>query len=94
MTSNQAAAEAVLDEVGACAPRLAAMCAAAFDYVRAGSFGPKPSSCCRPMETRTRVIAGGQSLVPMMTLGWRAPTVLVDIGGAAERTIESRRRRL
>ena len=36
------------------------------------------------------MIAGGQSLVPMMMLRMAAPTALVDVGGAAERTIEVR----
>ena len=34
------------------------------------------------------VIAGGQSLVPMMMLHYAAPSALVDIGGVDERTIE------
>jgi CO/xanthine dehydrogenase FAD-binding subunit len=36
------------------------------------------------------VLAGGQSLVPMMMLGLAAPTLLVDVDGAADRTIEVR----
>ncbi len=34
------------------------------------------------------VIAGGQSLVPMMMLHFAAPSALIDIGGVDERTIE------
>lgn len=36
------------------------------------------------------VLAGGQSLVPMMMLGLAAPTLLVDVGGAGERKIDVR----
>ena len=34
------------------------------------------------------MIAGGQSLVPMMMLHFAAPSALIDIGGVDERTIE------
>jgi carbon-monoxide dehydrogenase medium subunit len=36
------------------------------------------------------VISGGQSLVPMMMLRLAAPSLLVDVAGAGERTIEVR----
>lgn len=60
---------------------------APFDYVRASSW---EDAVARLVEAgdEARVIAGGQSLVPMMMLRVAAPSLLVDVGGAAERTIE------
>jgi carbon-monoxide dehydrogenase medium subunit len=63
------------------------MYAAPFEYVRASSWSEAVAQLAAAGED-ARVIAGGQSLVPMMMLRIAEPTVLVDIGGAAERTIE------
>jgi CO/xanthine dehydrogenase FAD-binding subunit len=63
------------------------MYAAPFDYVRATSWSEAVAQLAEAGED-ARVIAGGQSLVPMMMLRIAEPSVLVDIGGAAERTIE------
>jgi carbon-monoxide dehydrogenase medium subunit len=65
------------------------MYAAAFEYVRAGSWQDAVERLVEGGEDG-RVIAGGQSLVPMMLLRLAEPTVLVDVGGAGERTIERR----
>jgi CO/xanthine dehydrogenase FAD-binding subunit len=63
--------------------------ATAFDYVRAHSWTEAVERLVEGGED-ARVIAGGQSLVPMMTLRLADPSVLVDIGGATERSIERR----
>ncbi len=63
------------------------MYAAPFDYVRATSWSEAVAQLAAAGED-ARVIAGGQSLVPMMMLRIAEPAVLVDVGGAAERTIE------
>lgn len=63
------------------------MYAAPFDYVRASSWTDAIQQLAVGGED-ARVIAGGQSLVPMMMLRIAEPTLLVDVGGAAERTIE------
>jgi CO/xanthine dehydrogenase FAD-binding subunit len=65
------------------------MYATAFDYVRASSWSEAVDRLERLGED-AHVIAGGQSLVPMMMLRMAAPTALVDVGGAAERTIDAR----
>ena len=63
------------------------MYAAAFDYVRASSWAEAVEQL-QQLGDEAHVIAGGQSLVPMMMLHYAAPSALVDIGGVDERTIE------
>jgi CO/xanthine dehydrogenase FAD-binding subunit len=63
------------------------MYAAAFDYLRATSWGDAVKRL-QELGDEAHVIAGGQSLVPMMMLRVAAPSALVDIGGADQRTIE------
>jgi CO/xanthine dehydrogenase FAD-binding subunit len=65
------------------------MYASAFDYVRASSWSEAVSRLAE-LGDDAHVIAGGQSLVPMMMLRFAAPSTLIDIGGADERTIELR----
>jgi CO/xanthine dehydrogenase FAD-binding subunit len=65
------------------------MYAAAFDYVRAGSWEEAVSALAEAGED-ARVIAGGQSLVPMMLLGIAQPSALIDIGPVESPRIESR----
>lgn len=65
------------------------MYSAPFEYLRANSWADAVAELERGDEDG-HVLAGGQSLVPMMMLGLAAPTLLVDVGGAAERTIELR----
>lgn len=54
----------------------------AFEYRRATSIG----EACRLLggQTEARVIAGGQSLVPMMNLRLVSPELLIDINGLTE----------
>jgi CO/xanthine dehydrogenase FAD-binding subunit len=63
------------------------MYAAPFEYVPAASWSEAVQALAEGGED-ARVIAGGQSLVPMMTMRMAEPAVLVDVLGAAERTIE------
>ena len=63
------------------------MYAAAFDYLRAKSW-TEAVKRLQELGDEAHVIAGGQSLVPMMMLHFAAPSARVDIGGADERTIE------
>jgi CO/xanthine dehydrogenase FAD-binding subunit len=65
------------------------MHSAPFEYLRASSWRDAVAQLERGDED-AHVLAGGQSLVPMMMLGLAAPTLLVDVGDAAERTIERR----
>ena len=65
------------------------MYATAFDYVRASSWA-EASDQLEQLGEDAHVIAGGQSLVPMMMLRMAAPTALIDVGSACERTIELR----
>jgi carbon-monoxide dehydrogenase medium subunit len=65
------------------------MPAAAFEYLRASSWADAVARLSEAGED-ARVIAGGQSLVPMMMLRLATPALLVDVGAAAERTIERR----
>ncbi|HJS93039.1 MAG TPA: FAD binding domain-containing protein [Solirubrobacteraceae bacterium] len=65
------------------------MYSAPFEYLRASSWEEAVAQLERGDED-AHVLAGGQSLVPMMMLGLAAPTLLVDVGGAGERTIERR----
>ena len=62
------------------------MYAAAFEYHRASSWREAVQRL-HELGDGAHVIAGGQSLVPMMMLHFSAPSALVDIGGADERTI-------
>jgi CO/xanthine dehydrogenase FAD-binding subunit len=64
------------------------MYAAAFDYLRASSWPDAVAILQREGED-AHVIAGGQSLVPMMMLRLAAPSALVDLAGAGERTMEA-----
>ncbi|MGH2893728.1 MAG: FAD binding domain-containing protein [Solirubrobacteraceae bacterium] len=63
------------------------MYAAAFDYIRATSWTEAVQRLAE-LGDEAHVIAGGQSLVPMMMLHFSAPSALVDIGRVDERTIE------
>ena len=63
------------------------MYAAAFDYHRASSWGEAVRRL-QELGDDAHVIAGGQSLVPMMILHFATPSALIDIGSVDERTIE------
>jgi len=63
------------------------MYADAFDYLRASSWSEAVKRL-KELGDDAHVIAGGQSLVPMMMLRVAAPSALIDIAGADERTIE------
>jgi CO/xanthine dehydrogenase FAD-binding subunit len=63
------------------------MYAAAFDYLRASSWTEAVQRLAE-LGDEAHVIAGGQSLVPMMILHFAAPSALIDIAGVDERTIE------
>src|ERR1700753_2425978 len=63
------------------------MYASAFEYVRASSWAEAVARL-QELGEDAHVIAGGQSLVPMMMLHSAAPSALIDIGGVDERTIE------
>ncbi len=65
------------------------MYAAPFEYVRASSWEEAVEQLSEVGED-ARVIAGGQSLAPMMMLGLAQPAVLVDIAAAGERKIVCR----
>jgi CO/xanthine dehydrogenase FAD-binding subunit len=65
------------------------MYAAAFDYERASSWSDAVTRL-QELGDDAHVIAGGQSLVPMMMLRLAAPTALIDVAGADQRTIEVR----
>jgi carbon-monoxide dehydrogenase medium subunit len=58
------------------------MIPAAFRYVRASSVGDA-CDLLRQHGDEAKVVAGGQSLLPLMKLRLAAPTVLVDLGGVA-----------
>ncbi len=57
------------------------MIPAPFDYVRAGSVVQALDALA---DGQARLLAGGQSLIPMMKLRLATPDRLVDIGGLAE----------
>jgi carbon-monoxide dehydrogenase medium subunit len=59
------------------------MKAAAFEYVRAETVAEAVQLLANLGEG-TRLIAGGQSLIPALNLRLSAPTHLIDIGGIAE----------
>jgi CO/xanthine dehydrogenase FAD-binding subunit len=65
------------------------MYAATFDYVRASSWDDAVGALVQAGED-ARVIAGGQSLVPMMLLGIAQPSALIDIGPVEAPRIERR----
>jgi CO/xanthine dehydrogenase FAD-binding subunit len=65
------------------------MYAATFDYVRASSWDDAIAALSEAGED-ARVIAGGQSLVPMMLLGIAQPSALIDIGRVEPPRIERR----
>jgi aerobic carbon-monoxide dehydrogenase medium subunit len=51
-----------------------------FDYARPATVAEAIEALSGPEEEEALVIAGGQSLVPMMSLGLAQPDLLVDIG--------------
>lgn len=59
------------------------MIPATFDYVRPGSVDEAVSALAAGGED-AKVLAGGQSLIPVLRLRMAAPSVLVDLGGIAE----------
>jgi CO/xanthine dehydrogenase FAD-binding subunit len=65
----------------------------AFDYVRAASWSDAVDKL-RELGDDAHLIAGGQSLVPMMNLHLASPGTLIDIGEADARTISVRDGRL
>jgi aerobic carbon-monoxide dehydrogenase medium subunit len=56
---------------------------AQFDYVRPASVA-EAVTALREAGDDAKVLAGGQSLIPVLRLRLAAPTVLVDLGGIAE----------
>ena len=59
------------------------MKAAAFDYIRAGDI----AEVCRALEDGgpdCKIIAGGQTLVPMMAMRLARPSIIVDINAVRE----------
>ena len=63
----------------------------AFDYVRPASVG---EACgLLAADDGARVIAGGQTLIPMLAMRLARPTRLVDIARIADLAVHSRRRR-
>src|SRR3984957_5591572 len=56
------------------------MISAKFDYVRPSSLGEAVSALASGGED-AKVIAGGQSLLPLLRLRFSYPSVLVDVGG-------------
>lgn len=63
------------------------MSAAALEYARASSWEDAVEQLQHGGED-ARIIAGGQSLTPMMMLRVAHPSLLVDVSGAGTRTIE------
>jgi len=59
------------------------MIPAKFDYVRPGSVGEAVQALADGGDD-AKVIAGGQSLLPLLRLRLAYPELLVDIGGLAE----------
>jgi aerobic carbon-monoxide dehydrogenase medium subunit len=57
------------------------MIPAAFDYTRPGTVDEAVAALA---EEDAKVLAGGQSLIPLLRLRLAAPTVLVDLGGVEE----------
>jgi aerobic carbon-monoxide dehydrogenase medium subunit len=56
---------------------------AKFDYVKPGSVDEAVAALAEGGED-AKIIAGGQSLLPVLRLRLAAPSVLVDLGGIAE----------
>lgn len=59
------------------------MKAAAFDYIRAGDL----AEVCRALDDGgpdCKIIAGGQTLVPMMAMRLARPSILIDINAVGE----------
>jgi aerobic carbon-monoxide dehydrogenase medium subunit len=56
-----------------------------FDYVRATSIDEAVSALASAGED-AKVLAGGQSLIPLLRLRLAYPSTLVDVGGVAEMT--------
>ncbi|MDQ1704423.1 MAG: aerobic carbon-monoxide dehydrogenase medium subunit, partial [Frankiaceae bacterium] len=54
-----------------------------FDYVKAGSVDEAVAALTERGED-AKVLAGGQSLIPLLRLRLAYPSVLVDVGGVAE----------
>ena len=67
------------------------MIPAKFDYVRPGSLDEAVSALAGGGED-AKVIAGGQSLLPLLRLRLAYPELLVDVGGLAELTRRHRHR--
>lgn len=59
------------------------MIPAAFDYVRASSLS-QAIGLMRDDPDRTKLLAGGHTLLPSLKLRLASPALLVDIGGLAE----------
>ena len=59
------------------------MKAAAFEYTRPGSL-QEALRALRAHEGRAKLMAGGQSLGPMLNLRLARPPVVIDISGLAE----------
>jgi aerobic carbon-monoxide dehydrogenase medium subunit len=64
-----------------------------FDYAAAGSWD-EAVELLRHNGEEARVIAGGQSLIPMMTLRLAMPAFLVDVNGADRSRIERKEDRI
>jgi len=54
-----------------------------FDYIRAGSVDDAVAALGEHGD-EAKVLAGGQSLIPLLRLRLAYPTVLVDVGGASD----------
>ena len=59
------------------------MIPAKFDYVKPGSVEEAIAALAEGGED-AKIIAGGQSLLPVLRLRLAAPTLLVDLGGIAD----------
>ena len=59
------------------------MIPAAMDYVRADSAAAAVAALAEPGE-EAKLLAGGQSLLPLMRLRLATPAVLVDVGRASD----------
>ncbi|MGH2928365.1 MAG: FAD binding domain-containing protein, partial [Solirubrobacteraceae bacterium] len=59
------------------------MIPAKFDYTRPSSVGEALSALSSGGED-AKVIAGGQSLLPLLRLRFSYPSVLIDVGGLDE----------
>jgi carbon-monoxide dehydrogenase medium subunit len=57
------------------------MIPATFEYVRPSSVADAVAALA---DEDAKVLAGGQSLIPLLRLRLAAPTILVDLGGVAE----------